>query len=138
MGCLAPGPAQISPNFSSCSRHEAGAVLTPLEQGLPMVPVAAQVSVRAAHRAGGLDANTYKGWAENGRHGPAWLILGWSALSLLMGPWSGDMVQRGTRGLWEDMHPQKGAGAGGRVWSWGGAGSQAPICRCSPGGGPGW
>ena len=54
-------PAQISLNFSSGSRHEAGAILTPLERGLPMVPVAAQVGVRAAHRAGGLDANTWEG-----------------------------------------------------------------------------
>lgn len=35
-----------------------------------------------------------------------------------MGPWSGDVVQRGARGLWEDRHPQKGAGAGG--WELGG------------------
>lgn len=91
-----------------------------------MVPVAAQVSVRAAHRAGGLDANTYEGWAENRRHGPAWLISGGSALSLLMGPWSGDVVQRGARGLWEDRHPQKGARAGAGGVELGRAGGLVP------------
>ena len=88
----------------------------------------------AVYRACGLDANMWEAWAENRHHGPAWLISGGLALSVLMDPWSGDLVQRGARGLWEDGHPQKGAGA--QVGA-GEAGSQAPICRCSPGGGCG-
>ena len=53
-----------------------------------------------------------------------------------MGPWSGDVVQRGARGLWEDRHPQKGAGAGG--WELGGPVPRLPsadaLLEEAPGG----
>lgn len=83
----------------------------------------------AAHRARGLDANTWEGWTENGHHGPAWLISGGLALSVLMGPWSGDLVQCGARELWEDRHPQKGVGAGVGA---GEAGSRLPSADALP------